>query len=164
MRVLRIALAATLLAVAARPSSAQGPVKVVIDADPGIDDSMAILFALSSPALDVVGITTVFGNATLEQGTRNALRLVELSGSDVPVVAGASEPLVLPRRPPPDFVHGTDGIGNVNAPPPTGRSVRTMSKASGPLPLLVTWWPKTTWDPTVPKSEVGISKSFGCPT
>jgi inosine-uridine nucleoside N-ribohydrolase len=92
--------------------------KIIIDADPGIDDSMAILFALNSKALDVIGITTVFGNADIEAATTNALRLVELSGKDVPVYRGAAEPLVVPLRPPPDFVHGANGIGNIEAPLP----------------------------------------------
>jgi inosine-uridine nucleoside N-ribohydrolase len=94
------------------------PRKVILDADPGIDDAMAIVFALRSPALEVLGITTVFGNADIEVATANALRLVELTGRSVPVARGAARPLVLPKAPPPDFVHGTDGLGNIAAPPP----------------------------------------------
>jgi inosine-uridine nucleoside N-ribohydrolase len=98
-------------------------IKVLIDADPGIDDAMAILFALRSDAFDVVGLTTVFGNAHLEATTANALRLVELSGRDVPVARGAARPLSIPLRPPPDFVHGADGLGNIDAPPPSREPV-----------------------------------------
>jgi len=108
------------------PALAQGevrPRKVILDVDPGIDDAMAILFALRSPALEVVGITTVFGNADIEIGTANALRLVELAGRSVPVARGAAHPLVLPKSPSPDFVHGADGLGNIGAPPPTGKTV-----------------------------------------
>jgi inosine-uridine nucleoside N-ribohydrolase len=111
-----------LLAVVGTPTVAQrqaAPRKVVIDADPGIDDAMAILFALRSPALDVLGITTVFGNADIDIGTANALRLVELADRPVPVVRGAARPLIVPKGPAPDFVHGTDGLGNVGAPAPT---------------------------------------------
>ncbi len=86
-------------------------VKVIIDADPGIDDAMAILFALRSPALEVVGITTVFGNVTLDNATANALTLVDLAGASVPVARGAEHPLVNERRDPPTFVHGQDGLG-----------------------------------------------------
>ena len=103
------------------------PRKVILDADPGIDDAMAILFALRSPALDVVAITTVFGNADIEVATANALRLVELAGREVPVARGAAHPLVLPKAPPPDFVHGADGLGNVGAPSPTGRAIEASA-------------------------------------
>lgn len=97
--------------------------KVILDTDPGIDDAMAILFALRSPALDVLGITTVFGNADTDVGTANALRLVELAGRDVPVARGAEHPWVGPKAPAPDFVHGADGLGNINAPPPAGKAI-----------------------------------------
>ena len=97
--------------------------KVILDTDPGIDDAMAILFALRSPALDVLGITTVFGNADTDVGTANALRLVELAGHDVPVARGAEHPWVGPKAPAPDFVHGADGLGNINAPPPAGKAI-----------------------------------------
>jgi inosine-uridine nucleoside N-ribohydrolase len=100
---------------------------VIIDTDPGIDDAMAILFALRSPALDVLGITTVFGNADIEVGTANALRLVELARRDVPVARGAAHPLVLPKAPAPDFVHGTDGLGNIGAPPPARRAIEASA-------------------------------------
>ena len=56
-------------------------------------------------------------------GRTNALRLVELSGRDVPVARGAAHPLILPAASPPDFVHGTDGLGNIAAPPPTRRPI-----------------------------------------
>ena len=59
------------------------PRKVIVDADPGIDDALAVLFALRLPALEVLGITTVFGNANIDVATENALRLVELLGRDV---------------------------------------------------------------------------------
>jgi len=99
------------------------PVKVLIDTDPGIDDSMAVLFALRSPSLEVVAITTIFGNVTTEQATANALRLVELAGVSIPVARGAETPLVRPRRDPPAFVHGADGLGEIGAPPPRGAPV-----------------------------------------
>jgi inosine-uridine nucleoside N-ribohydrolase len=95
--------------------------KVIIDADPGIDDAMAIAFALRSSELEVLGITTVFGNAGIDVATENALRLVELLDRQIPVARGAARPLVLPLRPPPDFVHGKDGLGNVDAAPPAGK-------------------------------------------
>ena len=68
--------------------------KVVIDTDPGTDDALALMMALNSPDLEVQGLTTVGGNATLAHTTRNALRVLEYMGrSDIPVFRGASRPL-----------------------------------------------------------------------
>src|SRR5262245_32951546 len=96
--------------------------KLIIDCDPGIDDAMALILALQSSRFEIVGITTVFGNASLEQGTKNALRVVELSGKTIPVYKGAEKPLSVPPEPPPDFVHGKDGLGNTRQPEPTQTS------------------------------------------
>jgi len=126
MHTLRNGASLLLLFLTALPAAAQ-PTKVIIDADPGIDDAMAILFALRSDALDVLGITTVVGNAHVDAGTANALRLVEVSGKDIPVAQGAAKPRVIPLRPPPDFVHGADGMGNVDAPPPSRRAIPTSA-------------------------------------
>ena len=119
MPIVRTLFAALFVACAAAPSPAQPPTKILIDADPGIDDSMAILFALRSRRSTSWGSRRSSETRASRPRTTNALRLVELAGADVPVVRGAAEPLVLPLRPPPDFVHGADGIGNVDAPPPT---------------------------------------------
>lgn len=95
------------------------PEKIIIDTDPGIDDAMAIFFALRASKLDVIGLTTVFGNVTVDLATTNALRLLQIAGrDDIPVVKGAAAPLVGTFRGPADFVHGADGQGNVNLPPP----------------------------------------------
>ncbi len=96
--------------------------KIIIDTDPGVDDSMAILFALRSPELEVVGLTSVFGNADVENTTLNALRLVELEGcGHIPVAKGAGYPIVRPRGRLGTFVHGEDGLGNTNQPLPKGK-------------------------------------------
>ncbi|HET9619784.1 MAG TPA: nucleoside hydrolase, partial [Kofleriaceae bacterium] len=71
--------------------------KIVIDCDPGADDAVAILCAARH--LDLVGVTTVHGNSTVEHTTRNALAILELAGLDVPVVAGCGEPLLAGRPP-----------------------------------------------------------------
>lgn len=92
--------------------------KVIIDCDPGIDDAMALMLAMQYPGFEIVGVTTVFGNAYLEQTTRNALTVVELSGKTIPVHKGAAKPLRIPLAPPPDFVHGKDGLGNTDQPAP----------------------------------------------
>lgn len=67
--------------------------RIVIDADPGVDDAIAILMALACPAFEIVGLTTVGGNVPLARGTRNALALLEYAGrEDIPVAAGAARP------------------------------------------------------------------------
>jgi len=100
------------------------PKKIIIDTDPGVDDAMAILFAFLSPEVEVVGLTTIFGNVYTPQATQNALRLAEFAGRpDVPVATGAELPLVAPLDYVADFVHGHDGLGNTNPPPPRGQAV-----------------------------------------
>ncbi|AEC09231.1 unnamed protein product [Arabidopsis thaliana] len=94
--------------------------KLIIDTDPGIDDSMAILMAFQTPELEILGLTTVFGNVSTQDATRNALLLCEIAGfPDVPVAEGSSEPLKggIPRVA--DFVHGKNGLGDVSLPPPS---------------------------------------------
>ena len=69
-------------------------IPVLIDCDPGQDDALALLLALASPELDVLGVTAVAGNQTLEKTTANALRVLELAGrTDIPVAAGADGPV-----------------------------------------------------------------------
>ncbi len=98
--------------------AAAQPRKIVIDCDPGIDDAIAIALAMQHSGFEIVGISTMFGNAAVDRTTRNALTVVELSGRAVPVYQGAARPLRLPMSPPPDFVHGTDGLGNTDQPLP----------------------------------------------
>lgn len=92
--------------------------KILIDTDPGIDDAMAIHLAFAHPDLDVVGLTSVFGNVHVDKATRNALALVEMAGADCPVAEGAAAPLVQPLQPPAYFVHGPEGFGGLAAPEP----------------------------------------------
>lgn len=93
---------------------------IVIDTDPGIDDAMAIAVALASPELEVLALTTVHGNHEVEVTTANALRVLDLLGrTDVPVVAGAGQPIGRPSTPPATFVHGEDALGDVGYPPPS---------------------------------------------
>ena len=93
--------------------------KIIIDTDPGVDDTMAIYFALRSPQIDVIGLTTIFGNVDVDLATVNALRILEIAGrTDVPVVKGAHNPLTRPYSGPVPFVHGDDGQGNTYQDPP----------------------------------------------
>jgi len=99
------------------------PEKIIIDTDPGIDDAMAIFFAMSSPELELLGLTTTFGNVSVDRATENALHLVEIARADIPVARGEAVPLVQEPLPFPDFVHGTDGLGNLNLPAPRGQPI-----------------------------------------
>lgn len=90
--------------------------KIIIDTDPGIDDAMAIFLALKAPTLDVLALTTTYGNVSVDLATKNALTLLELAGSDIPVAKGVAKPLAAQALPAPDFVHGKDGFGNINWP------------------------------------------------
>ena len=92
--------------------------KIIIDCDPGVDDATALVLAMNYPGFDILGITTVFGNAYLEQTTQNALTVVELSNRNIPVYKGADKPLRKPLDAPPDFIHGKDGLGNTYQPKP----------------------------------------------
>jgi inosine-uridine nucleoside N-ribohydrolase len=86
--------------------------RVIIDTDPGIDDTMAIMLALASPELRVEGLTIVRGNVGVEQCARNALTILEIAGhADIPVAVGADKPLVRPYHGHGSTVHGKDGLG-----------------------------------------------------
>jgi len=89
----------------------------VIDCDPGIDDMAAILLACASPEVELLGITTVAGNVSLEHTTRNALRILALAGrQDIPVAPGAARPLVIPAPRRSQTIHGDDGLGGLVLP------------------------------------------------
>lgn len=85
---------------------------VIIDCDPGIDDTMALAIAANSDVLNIVGLTTVFGNNTLEATTKNALILKEWFGLECEVYKGADKPLFHAKRAHGDF-HGPNGMGGV---------------------------------------------------
>ena len=92
---------------------------IIIDTDPGQDDAVAILLALASPELEVLGITTVAGNVPLALTTRNARIMLELVGrQDVPVYAGAIRPMVRPLVTA-ESVHGKTGLDGPDLPEPT---------------------------------------------
>ncbi len=90
--------------------------KLLLDTDPGIDDAMALLFLHRHPEAELLGITTVFGNADVATTTRNALYLAERFGIAVPVARGAALPLARPPRGAAPEVHGDDGLGNLEVP------------------------------------------------
>jgi inosine-uridine nucleoside N-ribohydrolase len=107
------------------------PIHFLLDTDPGIDDAMAILFALASPDLELLGVTTVFGNVAVERTAQNALHILAVGGRpDIPVVAGAAQPLVRPPFPISGF-HGSDGLGNLHLPPPDRSVAAHAGHAAG---------------------------------
>jgi inosine-uridine nucleoside N-ribohydrolase len=94
------------------------PQRILIDCDPGHDDAIALLLALASPEVELLGVTTVAGNQTLEKTTANAIRVLDFVGrGDVAVAAGADRPLL--REPfVAAYVHGDTGLDGPDLPPP----------------------------------------------
>ncbi|UNK19684.1 nucleoside hydrolase [Paenibacillus sp. N3/727] len=93
--------------------------KIIIDCDPGHDDAIAILLAAGNPAIDLVAITTVAGNAEIEKTTQNALKVCEIAGvRDVPIAKGAGQPMVRKRETAAD-IHGDSGMDGPVLPEPT---------------------------------------------
>jgi pyrimidine-specific ribonucleoside hydrolase len=100
---------------------------LIIDTDPGVDDAVALMLAAASPDVDLLAVTTVFGNVDLASTTRNAGRVLALAGrADVPVAAGAARPLVHDRAGRAEEVHGNDGLG--------GRAAHLPDPAADPDP------------------------------
>jgi inosine-uridine nucleoside N-ribohydrolase len=91
--------------------------KILLDCDPGHDDAIALLLALASPELELLGVTTVAGNQTLDKTTANAIRLLEFAGrTEIPVAAGADRPL-LREQYVASYVHGETGLDGPDLPP-----------------------------------------------
>ncbi|MEZ8492804.1 nucleoside hydrolase [Vibrio splendidus] len=90
--------------------------KIILDTDPGIDDAMAILFAEAHPDIELMGITTVYGNATIDNGTQNALYLKQKFGMKALVAKGSDKPLLRDPVGATVVVHGETGLGDVTAP------------------------------------------------
>ncbi|SFB34845.1 purine nucleosidase [Rhizobium sp. NFR07] len=101
------------------------PISIIVDCDPGIDDTIALLTAFVSPELDILGITPVCGNQPLDRTVRNALQVCELGGrAEIPVYAGCFRPML--REPIHGQFHGKTGLGNTVLPEPV-KTVESMS-------------------------------------
>jgi purine nucleosidase len=99
------------------------PKRILFDTDPGIDDACAILLALASPELSVEGLSIVHGNCSLEQGTINALSVLELASAEhIPVARGCELPLVQPSLLAPE-THGETGLGYARLPAPRTKPI-----------------------------------------
>lgn len=93
--------------------------KIILDTDPGHDDAVALLLALASPEVELLGVTTVSGNQTLAKTTQNALKILEfVQRTDVPVHAGCPRPLVREQWAA-AYVHGESGMDGPELPEPT---------------------------------------------
>jgi inosine-uridine nucleoside N-ribohydrolase len=96
---------------------------ILLDCDPGHDDAIALLLALASPEVELLGVTTVAGNQTLDKTTANAIRVLEFSGhTDIQVAAGAERPLLREAYVAAE-VHGETGLDGPDLPPPQSEPV-----------------------------------------
>lgn len=120
-------------------------IPIVIDCDPGHDDAIALMLAAASPEVNLVGVTTVAGNATIDKTTRNALAVLELIGrTDVPVATGAEAPLERDLVTA-EHVHGATGLDGPDISEPTTRPhelgaiaflARTLAASDQPVTLI----------------------------
>jgi inosine-uridine nucleoside N-ribohydrolase len=120
---------------------------IILDCDPGHDDAIALLLALASPELELLGVTTTYGNQTLEKTTANALRVLELVGrADVPVAAGAERPLAR-ELVVASHVHGESGLEGPGLPTASTRPIdeeaaafmaRTIATSDEPVTVVAT--------------------------
>jgi purine nucleosidase len=110
------------------------PVPLILDVDTGVDDALALLYAVASPEVELIGATCVMGNVSVEQATENTLAVLEAAGrGDVEVATGAARPLVRHHLPFP-VVHGDRGLGRAAPPPPTA-----SASARSAVELIVGW-------------------------
>jgi purine nucleosidase len=119
-------------------------IPVILDTDPGIDDALAILLALASPEVELLGVTVTGCNCPLDQGVQNALGVVELAGADVPIIPGVALPLIRPPFTAPE-THGEGGLGNARLTAQRSRAaddhavdylVRTIMRSPEPVTLV----------------------------
>jgi purine nucleosidase len=138
--------------------------RFVIDTDPGVDDTHALMIAFAHPKAQIEAILTVAGNVSLERTTANACTILDVLEQDIPVFAGCSRPLVAPS-PDATHVHGKDGLGDSGYPPSKRKVakehavyalIRMANQSPGEL-ILVTLGPLTNLaiatrlDPMLPK-------------
>jgi pyrimidine-specific ribonucleoside hydrolase len=128
---------------------------IILDCDPGHDDAIALLLAVASPEVELIGVTTVAGNQTLDKTTNNALRVLEFAGrDDIPVYAGADRPFIRPQDVA-AHVHGESGLDGPDLPQPKQSAqpehavdylARTIREREGKVTLV----------PTGPLTNIGL--------
>jgi inosine-uridine nucleoside N-ribohydrolase len=120
---------------------------IILDCDPGHDDAIALMLALASPEVQLLGVSTVSGNQTVAKTTANAIRVLDhLARADVAVAAGAQRPLVRDRQVAAN-VHGQSGLDGPDLPPPSREPLsehaidwiaRTVSERPEPVTIVAT--------------------------
>jgi purine nucleosidase len=131
------------------------PRKIILDCDPGHDDALAIMLAVSSPELEVLGITTTYGNVGLENTTRNALKILEVCGARTSVYVGADRPLVRERISA-EFVHGLSGLDGPALPEPS-LEPQTMRAAEFIINSVLSHPHEVTLCPVGPMTNVALA-------
>lgn len=130
--------------------------KVILDVDTGVDDAYALLLALRSPALEVIGITTVAGNVDVDQVTANTLKVLDIAGApEIPVAKGMAHALVEPPHYVPQ-IHGQDGLGNLN-PPPSKRKLADVHAVEFLIETLMAAGEPITLIPLAPLTNIGVA-------
>ena len=117
--------------------------KLIIDTDPGVDDAMAIFYAAAAPEIELLGLTSIFGNVTTATATRNALRLLEAAGVDAPVAHGAEKPLGCRRSSPRPMCTVKRVLATFRPPCPRARRWRKtpqISSAAWRVNTRASWW------------------------
>ena len=137
--------------------SQSAPRKLILDLDTGIDDTLALVYALASPEVDLIGITATFGNVHLETGMRNDLAVLDLFGRpDVPVFPGlphASAATDFEVSKGTEFIHGRNGIGEVSIPDST-RSPESTDAVDFLIDAVHTYGRNLVYVPTGPLTNI----------
>jgi purine nucleosidase len=134
--------------------------KLILDLDTGVDDAMAIAYAVAAPNVDLIGIVNSYGNVLVEQAAKNSLQILDLLGaSDVPVFVGASHSLETDSFEVMDVsahIHGKNGIGEVEL-PTSGRSVQDQSGADFMIEAAHKYGKNLTIVPTGPLTNLALA-------
>lgn len=131
--------------------------RVLIDTDTGVDDGMGLIYALLSPELDIVGVTTSFGNVDVEKVTRNTAVILEQLGSSAPLAQGAGRAIAGEA---PTFnpqIHGDDGFGNANLPDPAFSTLDPRSAAQLTIDLVNEYPGELTWIGLGPVTNLALA-------
>ena len=131
------------------------PTPIILDCDPGHDDAIALLLAVASPEVELIGVTTVGGNQTVDKTTNNALRVLELAGrSDVPVYRGADRPFIRAQHVA-AHVHGESGLDGPDLPQPSAQA-RVLHAVDYLAQEIRARSGKVTLIPTGPLTNIGL--------